>query len=267
MPGTDSDNVGHWTDRDPDRQLAALRSRCASFVGAYEELLEQTDDTSGMVVTIHSRRLTPLGCALQVFENQAFFQSAEGSEVIGLMTFFCTENTDVISETPTSYFYQLYRNAGTSFENTARCILQHHAERSSPFEPRHACLAGLYGNMQTALMHVTAVDLREDWRGERRLAALLGAVEDLRTHGDRHIVHPDNPFRINGVPDDERVARWEERYQEEIAVQLARRIGYLTLSLKADGLSEPLRDYLDEVATALSTEERPVLVVWKNLPE
>jgi hypothetical protein len=253
---------GTWRFERPDQHLADLHARCASFVPAYEEMLVSQDDDE-LTTTIHTRRLTPMGCALQVFENEAFFE-VDG-EVCGVMTFFCTESTDAVGETPTSYFYQLYRNAGPAFEQIGRRVLQYHAEHASPLDPRNATLAGLYGNLNTALLHVTTCELRDGFRGQRRLASLVKTVERLRVRGNRHLVHADNPFAAGGSPDDDAVELWEERYDEEIAVQLARRIGYLTISAQPAATQSPdrsrLRAYVEQVAIELVSDDRPVLVI------
>jgi hypothetical protein len=254
-----------WRFERPDEKLRLLRERCSSFPPGYEELLERPADTDGHATIVHTRRLTPLGSVVQVFESEAFFETPEPL-VRGFMKFYATETIDTIGETPISTFYQLYRNAGPVFEFMGRKIIQYHADHADPTDPRAATLSGLYRETKASMLHLTAVELATDWRGGHRLGSLIKNVEEIRTHADRFVVHSDNPHTQTEAPSLERILGWKDQFEEEIAVQMANQICYLTLSIQPATQNSVertrVREYIYSVAEKLDRDgARPVLVI------
>lgn len=254
-----------WRFERPDEKLRLLRERCSSFSAAYEELLEKPADSAGYATIVHTRRLTPLGSVVQVFESEAFFETPEPL-VRGFMKFYATETIDAIGEAPISTFYQLYRNAGPIFEYIGRKIIQYHADHADPMDPRAATLSGLYKETEASMLHLTAVELATDWRGGHRLPALIASVEEMRTHADRYVVHGFNPHKQTRAPTLEHILGWKDQFEEEIAVQLANQICYLTISTQPATRNSVertrVREYIYSVAEKLDRDGlRPVLII------
>ncbi len=254
-----------WAMTKPDERLAKLREQCGEFHCGYEELLEGKD-VGEFGTCVHTRRLTPLGSAVQVFENEAFFEhSIDG--VCGYMKFYCTETIDAIGQTPISYFYQMYRNAGPAFEMIARRVIQRHADDADPNDPMNETLIGLYRYTTAAMLHVLSCELRPEYRGGGRLLSLIEAVEAVRTNSHRYAVHADNPYRRNGQPAPSDLHDWEEQFEDEIAVQLADRLSYLTLSIqskRAGPAQMRLSEYLDSVLGKLARANRPAIMIRES---
>jgi len=254
-----------WRFERPDEKLRLLRERCGSFPPGYEELLESPVDDTGFSTIVHTRRLTPLGSVVQVFENEAFFETPEPL-VRGFMKYYATETIDAIGEAPISTFYQLYRNAGPIFEYIGRKIIQYHADHADPMDPRAATLSGLYQETEASMLHITAVELAADWRGGHRLPSLITGVEDIRTHAERYAIHTDNPHKQAQAPTLEQILGWKDQYEEEIAVQLATHICYLTISTQPETHNSVertrVREYIYSVAEKLDRDgPRPVLII------
>lgn len=254
-----------WRFERPDEKLRLLRERSGSFPAGYEELLEKPADETGYATIVHTRRLTPLGSVVQVFETEAFFETPEPL-VRGFMKFYATETIDAIGEAPISAFYQLYRNAGPIFEFIGRKIIQYHADHADPMDPRAATLSGLYKDTEASMLHLTAVELATDWRGKHRLPELITSVEDIRTHSERYVVHAENPHTQAETPTLEKILEWKDQFEEEVAVQMANQICYLTISTQpaANHSAERarVREYIYSVAEKLDRDgPRPVLII------
>ena len=265
MPESASTASALWQSERPEETLRLLRERCCLFAAAYEELLVKPADNSGYATIVHSRRLTPLGAVLQVFEIEVYFETPEPL-LRGFMKFYATETIDAIGEAPISTFYELYKNAGPMFELIGRKIIQYHADHADPSDPRAATLSGLYRDTEASMLHLTAFELAADWRGKHRLLSLINSVEEIRTHADLYVVHKDNPHTQIEAATLERVLAWKDQYEEEIAVQMAKRICYLTLSIQAETYacagSARIREYLYSVAEKLDRDRsRPVLLI------
>jgi hypothetical protein len=271
MPDTVPTPGALWRFERPDEKLRLLRERCASFPAGYEELLESPAGDDGYATIVHTRRLTPLGSVVQVFESEAFFETPEPL-VRGFMKFYATETIDSIGETPISAFYQLYRNAAPVFEYIGRKIIQYHADHADPMDPRAATLTGLYQETESSMLHVTAVELATDWRGAHRLPALITSVEAMRNHAERFVIHPHNPHIQKQTPTLERILEWKDEFEEEVAVQLASQVCYLTISTQPVAASSSkrtrVREYVYSVAETLDRiGDRPVLVIDAHSPE
>lgn len=265
MPESAPTQGALWRFERPDEKLRLLRERCSSFPAGYEELLERPAGDADYATIVHTRRLTPLGSVVQVFESEAFFETPEPL-VRGFMKFYATETIDAIGEAPISTFYQLYRNAGPIFEYIGRKIIQYHADHADPMDPRAATLSGLYRECEASMLHLTAVELATDWRGRHRLASLLSSVEEIRTHADRYVVHKDNPHTQAKAPTLEQILEWKDQFEEEIAVQTAIQICYLTISTQPATHNSAertrVREYLYSVAEKLDADGlRPVLII------